>query len=192
MSRALDITDSKALAALHDEVQSRFGRVDILVNTAGFTKMIPHHDLDSLTDDLIDDMFKVNWRSVFATIRALTPLLRASGDGLVANVSSIAATTGVGSNIAYCAVKAATDSLTSTLARVLAPQVRVVSISPGVVDTNFVPGRDDEWKRKQAESAPLKHLVSPEDIADAILASFLHLRATTGSIIQVDSGRHLQ
>lgn len=192
MISALDIADSNGLAALCQQVQSRYGRADILVNTAGFTKMIPHHDLQGLTDELIDEMFKINWRAVFATIRAFAPLMRATGDGLVANISSIAATTGVGSNIAYCAVKAATDSMTATLARVLAPQVRVVSISPGVVDTTFVPGRDEEWKRKQAESSPLAHLVTPQDIAEAILSTSLHLRYTTGSVIQIDSGRHLQ
>jgi 3-oxoacyl-[acyl-carrier protein] reductase len=188
---SVNIGDSCSIVAMRDQIESRFGRLDILVNSGGFTKVIPHTDLEGLDDELIDRMFAVNWRGVFATIRALEPMLRANGTGFIANLSSIAATTGIGSNIAYCAVKAATDSMTATLARVLAPEVRIVSISPGVVDTQFVPGRDDEWKRRQSESAPLKHLVTPDDVAQAIIAALLLLPATTGSVIQVDSGRHL-
>lgn len=186
-----DISNSNQIASLRDKVTSVFGRTDILINTAGFTKVVHHANLDGLDDDFIDQMFAVNWRGVFASIRAFAPMLKASGAGFVANLSSIAATTGIGSNIAYCAVKAATDSMTMTMARVLAPEVRIVSISPGVVDTQFVPGRDEAWKVQQSAAAPLRHLVTPHDVAQAILGAMLYLPATTGSVIQVDSGRHL-
>jgi 3-oxoacyl-[acyl-carrier protein] reductase len=162
-----------------------------LVNAAGFTKPVPHADLDALDDDLIDRMFEVNWRGQFATIRTFVPLLKASGDGLIVCISSIAALTGVGSSIAYCAAKAGIDVMTKSLARVLAPEIRVLAVSPGVVDTAFVPGRGAEFNAKVAAAAPLQRIGRPEEIAAAILACATHLTFSTGSTIVVDGGRAL-
>ena len=186
-----EVSDSASLAALAAAVQERHGRADILVNTAGFTKAVPAQDLDALDDAFIDEMFRVNWRGVFATIRAFRPLLKASGDGLIVNVSSIAAFNGVGSNVAYAAVKAATDTMTKSLARALAPEVRVMSVSPGVVATDFVPGRDPAALEKIAPSIPLKRVAQAEDVANAIAALATHLTYSTGSILTIDGGRAL-
>src|ERR1700751_3351943 len=106
-----DVARTDTLKALRAEIERRYGRLDILVNAAGFTKPIPHADLDALDDALIDSLFVAHWRGPFATVRAFAPLLRANGNGLVVNLSSIAATTGVGSNVAYCAAKGVIDSL---------------------------------------------------------------------------------
>ena len=106
----------------------------MLVNNAGVTRPVPHDDLDALDDELIDHIFQVNWRGAFATVRALRPLLAAGAGGVVVNISSVAGQTGLGSNIAYCASKAAMDSMTRSLARALAPQIRVVSVAPGWVE----------------------------------------------------------
>ncbi len=143
---------------LREQIEARYGRLDILVNAAGFTKPVPHADLEALDDELIDRMFQVNWRGQFATIRTFAPLLKASGDGLVVSISSIAAFTGVGSSIAYCAAKAGIDVMTKALARVLAPEVRVLAVSPGVVDTDFVPGRGADFNDKVSASTPLKRI----------------------------------
>jgi uncharacterized protein YciI len=105
-----DVSDTASLNALAAMVRSAHGRADILVNPAGFTKAVPAHDLHALDDAFIDDMFRINWRGVFATIRAFRALLSESGDGLIVNVSSIAALNGVGSNVAYAAVKASRKS----------------------------------------------------------------------------------
>ncbi len=188
---AADITDSSALSGLASTIEQKFGRLDILVNAAGFTKPIAHRDLDALTDELIDDIFKVNWRSQFAAIRAFAPLLKKSGDGLVVSISSIAAFTGIGSNIAYCAAKAGIDVMTKPLARVLAPEVRVLAVSPGVVDTQFVSGRGSGFNEKVAASTPLARIGEVDDIAAAILACATLLGFSTGHIIQVDGGRAL-
>jgi 3-oxoacyl-[acyl-carrier protein] reductase len=110
-----DVADTSTLLALRDAVQDRYGRLDILINAAGFTKPIPHADLEGLTDDLIDRMFQVNWRGQFATIRTFAPMLKASGDGVIVSLSSIAGFTGVGSSIAYCAAKAGIDVMTKSL-----------------------------------------------------------------------------
>ncbi len=186
-----DVEDSASLVALAAEVKAAFGKVDILVNSAGFTKPVPAADLDALDDTFIDRMFQVNWRGQFATVRAFRPLLEASGDGLIVNVSSIAAFNGVGSNIAYAAVKAATDTLTKSLARALAPKVRVMGVSPGVVDTDFVPGRGPEQLAKIAPTIPLQRVATADDVARAITAVATHLTYSTGSLIVVDGGRAL-
>ena len=176
---------------LASTVTERLGRTDILVNAAGMTRPVAHQDLAALTDELIDEVFKVNWRGPFATVRAFRPLLAASGDGLVVNISSIAATTGVGSSIAYCGAKAGLDIMTVALARALAPAIRVLAVSPGVVDTEFVAGRTAEQNAKIAAGTPLKRVASTEEVARAVLACATHLTFSTGSIIQVDGGRHL-
>jgi NAD(P)-dependent dehydrogenase (short-subunit alcohol dehydrogenase family) len=186
-----DVADTASLIALRDVLQARHGRLDILVNAAGFTKAVPHADLDALTDELIDRMMQINWRGQFAAIRTFAPMLKASGDGLVVSISSIAAFTGVGSSIAYCAAKAGIDVMTKALARVLAPEVRVLAVSPGVVDTAFVPGRGADFNDKVAASTPLKRIGEAEDIAAAITACATMLTYSTGHIIQVDGGRAL-
>jgi 3-oxoacyl-[acyl-carrier protein] reductase len=185
------IEDSASIGRFRDAVLSRFGRADILVNSAGITRPVAHADLDGLTDELIDAVFVNNWRGVFASIRAFAPALRASGDGLVVNVSSIAGFTGVGSSVAYCGAKAGLDVMTKSLGRALAPEIRVLGVSPGVVDTDFVPGRGKEFKDKAAAATPLKRITSPQDVAEAIAACATSLRFSTGTSIPVDGGRHL-
>lgn len=186
-----DITDSAALAQAAQDVQSRFGALHILVNTAGFTKPVPAADLAGLTDELIDEIFKANWRGVFATIRAFHPLLKASGDGLIVNVSSISGFTGVGSNLAYVASKAGIDILGKSLARALAPEVRVLTVSPGVVESTFVPGRGADFNARTAATTPLKRVGQPDDVAAAIQACATTLRFSTGQVVVVDGGRAL-
>jgi len=188
---AAAIERSDELATLADAVRQSLGAADILVNSSGTTRAVPHADLDTLDDETFDRILTVNTRGAFAAVRAFAPDLRAGGRGLVVNVSSIAATTAVGSSIAYCASKAGLDVMGACLARALAPTIRVMTVSPGVVDTDFVPGRDRAASEKLAASTPLKRLTSPEDVADAILACATSLGFSTGSILQVDGGRHL-
>ena len=185
------VDDSAALNALAADVKSRSGRLDVLVNCAGITRYVPHPDLDALDDQLIDDIFRVNWRGPFAAIRAFRPLLAAGDNGLVINISSIAGVTAMGSNVAYCASKAALDSMTKSLARALAPAIRVISISPGLVDTDFVKGLDKKWRDEQAERTPLKRLATADEIGAAALAVVAHLSYSTGCIIAIDGGRPL-
>lgn len=186
-----DVASTSTLEALRDAVAQHFGRCDILVNSAGFTKPVPHHDLDALTDALIDEMFIVNWRGQFATIRAFAPMLKASGDGLIVSVSSIAGISGAGSSIVYGATKAGIDVMTKSLGRALAPDIRVLGVSPGVVATGFVPGRGEEFNAKTAATTPLKRVAQAEDVAAAILACATHLTYSTGTTLVVDGGRSL-
>jgi 3-oxoacyl-[acyl-carrier protein] reductase len=188
---AADVADTASLLALREAVKQRYGRLDILVNAAGFTKPVPHADLEALNDDLIDRMFQVNWRGQFAAIRTFAPMLKEHDDGLIVSISSIAAFTGIGSSIAYCAAKAGIDVMTKALARALAPKVRVLAVSPGVVETGFVPGRGPDFNEKTSASTPLKRIATPDDIAAAIVACATHLGFSTGTIIVVDGGRAL-
>ena len=187
-----DVADTASLLALRDALRERWGEaLHVLVNAAGFTKPVPHADLDALDDDLIDRMFTVNWRGQFAAIRTFAPMLKASGDGLVVNVSSIAGQTGVGSSIAYCAAKAGIDVMAKSLARALAPAVRVLGVAPGVVDTGFVPGRGADFNAKTADTTPLRRVAKADDVADAVLACAVSLRFATGTTLVVDGGRSL-
>lgn len=186
-----DVADTASLKRLRHSVEERFGRIDILVNTSGFTKAIAHTDLGALDDEFIDRMFAVNWRGQFATMRELLPLLQVSGDALSVFISSIAASNGVGSNIAYCAAKSGTETLVKSLARAFAPTIRVMGVSPGVIDTGFVPGRGADFNKKVAESIPLGRVADAGDVADAVLACATHLRYATGTTLVVDGGRLL-
>jgi 3-oxoacyl-[acyl-carrier protein] reductase len=186
-----DVSQTATLKALRAEIERRFGRLDVLVNAAGFTKPVPHADFEALDDELIDRMFAVNWRGQFAAIRTFAPLLKTSGDGLIVSISSIAGTNGIGSSIAYCAAKAGIDVMTKSLARVLAPEVRVLAVAPGVVDTSFVPGRGADFNTKTAATTPLNRIATPDDIASAIVACATQLGFATGTTFVVDGGRSL-
>lgn len=188
---SLSIENSATLNQLAEDIRGRYGHVDVLVNAAGFTKPIPHADLDALTDELIDDIMRVNWRAQFAAVRAFRALLDRSAAGLIVNVSSISGTNGIGSNIAYCAAKAGLDVMTMSLARVLAPRVRILNVSPGVVDTPFVPGRSADFNDKVAHTTPLRRVGTAQDIAQTIEALATHITFSTGTTIVVDGGRRL-
>jgi 3-oxoacyl-[acyl-carrier protein] reductase len=188
------VTDSAALGAAAAEVAGQYGRCDVLVNCAGVTRFVPHDDLLALDDVLIDQILATNVRGCFATLRALLPLLKQSrlpGGGCVVNISSIAARTAMGSNVMYCASKAAVDNMTASLARALAPAVRVVSVAPGLVDTDFVRSLDRAWRDEQAARTPLGRLSRPEEVASAVLTVIRELTFTTGCVIGVDGGRPL-
>lgn len=187
----LTLEDSSSVRRVADEIGKAYGRADILVNSAGFTRPIPHAQLDALDDALLDSILVANVRGPFAMIRALVPLLRISGEGVIVNVSSISAFTGSGSNIGYCAAKAALDTMTLSLARVLGPAIRVLCVSPAAVATDFVAGRDRAALEKIAQTTPLKYVVEPEDIARTIMACITHLKVSTGTRIVADGGRFL-
>ena len=165
------------------------GRCDILVNSGGTTQPVPHANLDALTDALFDQILVTNVRGPFGAIRALAPLMRANTvpgtSSVIVNVSSIAAFTAQGSNIAYCASKAALDTMTAALARVLGPEIRVLCVSPGAVATDFVAGRGRDQLETMAAGTPLKRVTEPDDVARAVMAAITHLTASTGTSIVV-------
>lgn len=185
------LEDSGTLRKAASDVRAAYGRCDILVNSAGFTKPVPHDDLDALSDALIDSVLIANVRGPFATIRGFAPLLKESGDGLVINVSSIAGFTASGSSVAYAASKAALDNMTMALARALGPHIRLMCVSPGAVNTGFVEGRGIETLKKIAAGSPLKRVIEPDDVASTIMGCVLYLKASTGINVTCDGGRFL-
>ena len=185
------MNDSSALKDLTVFINDKYGKLDILINNAGVTTSVAHDNLDDLTDDWIDKIFATNFRGSFAMIRACKEVLSKSNDGLIVNISSVAAVTGIGSNVAYCASKAAIDSMTRSLARALAPTIRVVSVSPGFVMGEYTKNFEPGYLQKQLDATPLNRFAIPEDVANAVYAATT-LTFTTGCIIPVDGGRPLK
>lgn len=180
-----DFPSHEALAAT---LSAEYGAVDILVNSAGKTQRVAHDDMEQMNAELYRDILVSNAAGTFSLTRALLPLLRKSPDAVVVNVSSVSATTGSGSNLAYCAAKAATETTLRSLARVFGPNVRFLSLAPASVDTDFVAGRTREEIARKAAATPLARVVTPEDVASAVLACATHLRTATGTRIVIDGG----
>ena len=181
-----------------DSVRDAFARVteqgglDVLINNAGITRFVPHADLDALDDAFIDAIFRVHVRGALACARAALPLLRANDNGgAIINMTSVAAQIAVGSNIAYCAAKAALNTVTMALARALAPDIRVNALAPGLVDTDFIRGLDADWRAAQIAKTPLGRLTTPAEIASAALLLADKMPACTGMVLAVDGGRPL-
>src|SRR6266699_349282 len=126
--------DTRAIESLAAAIGANEGRLDILVNNAGSTRVIPPADLRALDDSFFDFVLAVNLRGPFAMVRDCQSLLKASGQGLVVNVGSVAGVRGGGSNIAYAAAKAGVHAMTMSLARALAPEIRVVAVAPSLME----------------------------------------------------------
>jgi len=185
-----DVTDTAQMREAVKTVLIKAGKCNTLVNTAGSTFRIPHHDLDALTDEFFDDIVKNNLRSYFTVIRAFTPLMKKSEDALIVIIGSVAGTNaGGGSNMAYCAAKAGIDSLTKNLSRALAPNIRVLGVNPGALATKFVPNTVPGYLDSIAKTTPLKRVPTVEDVASAVEACTTLLRFTTGNTFSIDGGR---
>lgn len=191
LAMRIAIDDPQSITAAATAVTEKYGRLDALVNCGGATTPVPANDLDGLTDAIFDRTVTINLRGPFAMVRAFRPLLEKGSSATIVNISSIAARTGMGSSLAYLAAKAGVDALTVALAKILGPQIRVFSISPAGVDTDFVAGRTREQLQKVADRMPLAHITTPDDVARAVVACIVHLTSSTGIVVPVDEGRHL-
>lgn len=194
VAHQVNIADESMVRAMVAATVERFGRLDVLVNNAGTTHFIAHPDLDALTDQVWDDILSVNLKGTFFCSRAAAPALR-KNKGAIVNVSSIAAHRAAGSSIPYAVSKAAIVQLTRSLALALAPEVRVNSVSPGLVATRWTSDRIGEElsaKREQSfvSSTPTQQIVTPDDVAQAIVALLLN-EAITGQDLVVDGGKNI-
>ena len=191
----LDVTRDESVRAAVDAVSNATGgRIDALVNNAGTTKFVKHADLEGLSAADYERIFGINLVGPFQMVRACAVALKASR-GAVVNVSSVAALRGTGSSIAYAASKAALNTMTQSLARSLAPEVRVNAVLPGFVRTPWQESQGAE-KADQAEqgfaaAAPLRRAVEAADVAEAIAWLIEGARSTTGETLLVDCGIHL-
>ncbi len=176
-----------------------WGGLDVLVNNAGTTRFADAGDLESLAKDDFDRIFAVNVIGAYQLTRAAAPHLKAAGGGgggAVVNLSSHSGFSGIGSSIAYAASKGALNTLTLSLARALAPEVRVNAVCPGFVDTRWMAGKLTQaemadFRVRAAEIAPLKLLVTPDQVAVAVCWFALGGRAVTGQLLVIDGGTHL-
>jgi 3-oxoacyl-[acyl-carrier protein] reductase len=190
-SFSLDIGDAESIRCFTQQVAEQFGRVDILVNTAGSSAQLPLHAVELLEDELVDQVLRDNARAPLLLMREMTPLLRKGQQPVIVNLSSIAALTGGGSNIAYAAAKAALDTASKAFAKALAPEVRVVNISPSALDTDFAKGRSEDFIERTIAASALKRLATTREVAVAVLCAARLLTATTGVTIVCDAGRQL-
>jgi ketoreductase RED2 len=180
-----DISDQAQGRALLDATVERFGSLDILVNNAGWTTVVPHGDLDGLTDEIFRKTFEVNVFGTWWLTKAAIPLLRASDDPNIVNITSIAGVRPVGSSMAYSMTKAALNQMTVLLAKSYGP-IRVNAVAPGLVATPWTADWDAQHAAVAA-MAPLRRSATPDDCADAVLA-LLRNRYATGQIFVVDGG----
>lgn len=183
------VSDDTLVRQMVQATIDAFGRLDILVNNAGVTDFVSHDDLEGLKEEYWDRVMDVNVKGLFFCSRAASAELKKNG-GCIINITSVAGLTGLGSSIAYAASKAAANSVTKSLARVMAPEVRVNSIAPGIVQTRWVEGQEEHVKRL-GEGTPLGRVAAPEDVADVVYAVIAHSHFVTGEIIKVDGGMYI-
>ena len=182
-----DVSLDSQARQLIERAVARFGRLDILINNAGWTRFIPHNELEDLSEGVLENTWSVIVKAPIYCIRAAVPHLRENGAGSIINITSSAAFTAMGSSVIYCAAKAALTSITKSMARALAPEIRVNAIAPGFVDTGFVNWSSEVLeflKRKTRLGRP----VAAEDIADAAVFLAADANASTGQTILVDGG----
>jgi 3-oxoacyl-[acyl-carrier protein] reductase len=180
------------------EAANKFGKIDALANNAGITKMAPNHgDLNALSKDDFLRVYAINTVGPFQMLRAARSLLEASGKGSVLMTSSIAGVTGIGSSVAYAASKGALNTMTLSLARALAPKIRVNAICPGFIDTPwFTKGIGEQataaLRENITKNTPLKVASTAEDVADPALFLLSDAsRHVTGETLLIDAGTHL-
>jgi NAD(P)-dependent dehydrogenase (short-subunit alcohol dehydrogenase family) len=189
-----DDDDCRRIAA----AAARFGRLDALINNAGVTKHVQDHaNLDGLSKEDFLRLFSVNTVGPFQMIRACRSLLGAAERASVLMTSSIAGISGGGSSVAYAASKGALNTMTLSLARALAPRIRVNAICPGFIDTRWFPDAfgaetTDRIRQRIIDTTPLKAASKPEDVAEVALFLISDAaRHMTGEVVRLDSGLHL-
>jgi len=184
-----DVADDADIRAMIDVTLKEFGSLDILVNNAGTTYFVDLADFDNMTDEKWDRIFDVNVKGLFWCSRAAAPALRKTR-GQIINITSIAGLTGRGSSLAYAASKAAAISVTKSLAIALAPDVRVNSIAPGMVDSPWNTGREERVASAAAHT-PMGRVAAPDDVAEIALDMAAGYSLVTGQTLLVDGGANL-
>ncbi len=192
-----DVGNDEDCRRLAKAAVDKWGRIDVLVNNAGTTQFANHADLDALQADDFLSIYRVNVVGAYQMIRASAPHMKAAGKGSVVNISSIAGVTGIGSSVAYAASKGALNTMTLSLARSLAPTIRVNAVCPGFIGTRWFSDRFGEEqfqkiRKQQEQTTPLARAGTPEDIATSVVffagEGSDHI---TGETLIVDAGLHL-
>lgn len=192
-----DIVEDAECRKLAQVAVDTFGRIDFLVNNSGRTKFANHEDLDALEADDFVDIYRLNTIAAFQMIRACAPAIKQSPMGAVVNVASVAGVFGMGSSVAYACSKGALITMTKSLARVLAPAIRVNAVAPGYVGTGWFEKRLGaegfaKLNDRIAASVPMALATMAPDVA-APIVNLLDpaMRSVTGEVTLVDAGGHL-
>jgi 3-oxoacyl-[acyl-carrier protein] reductase len=184
-----DVTDEPAVQAMTRAVADAFDGIDYLINNAGITRQLRFDDLDAISDDTWDALIAVNVKGTFHCCRAAAPYLGKRPGSAIVNIGSIAGETGYGSSLPYAVSKSAVHGLTKSLARALAPAIRVNCVAPGAVATRWWAGNEEKM-RMLAGSLALQRVSTPEDIAETALM-LLTAESMTGQVIKLENGQTL-
>ncbi|MCP4755013.1 MAG: SDR family oxidoreductase [Proteobacteria bacterium] len=187
-----DVSVDSECRAMTKAAIDAFGQVSILVNNAGTTSFINHRDLDAVKDEDWERLLNVNLKGPFQCARAVKEPIDAAGGGAIVNVASTAGINAQGSSIPYCASKAGLINLTISLARIMAPAIRVNAVAPSFIAGSWLEqGLGENYgkmKERMEKKAPLHKVCEPEDVADAILGFIIGSDLITGQIMQCDGG----
>ncbi|WP_201733630.1 SDR family oxidoreductase [Acidithrix sp. C25] len=184
-----DVTDKEHRNNLYEVIKNEVSGLDVLVNNAGYTKVIPHRDLEGASDDVWAKILDTNLMGTWWMCKEFYPLLGANG-GCIINVTSIAGIRPTGSSIPYAVSKAAINHLTTLLAASFENGVRVNAVAPGLIDTPWT--KDWEQIREHVgKTAPLKRSGQPKDVA-TVICSIIDATYMTGQVITVDGGLTLK
>jgi 3-oxoacyl-[acyl-carrier protein] reductase/pteridine reductase len=181
-----DVSRPRQVAAMFRLIEKRFGRLDILVNNAG---TFLAGTWDQLTEKDWDRVLGVNLKGPFFCAQAAARLMIRRGGGNIINVSSLGGLQAWPNHMHYCASKAALISLTRSLAKALAPQIRVNSVAPGTI---LFPGEERDAAIKEIiRTTPLRKAGSAKDIADMVLYLATRSDFITGQVLAVDGGKSI-
>jgi len=182
-----DVSDSNAVAAMVEKVMQELGRIDVLVNNAGFTVFVPFDDLNGMKEEDWDRLMAVNAKGPFLCCKAVVPIMRKQGGGRIVNIGTVSGLRPMGSSIGYSVSKAALTHFSKCLAKGVAPEITVNVVAPGAMLTRWVPNITEESKQQTIEGSPLKRYSELEDVAAAVLMVAKN-DSMTGQVVTVDAG----
>lgn len=156
-----DVSDDDACQAMAQAAADQWGRIDYLINNAARTKFNPYKNLDGVSKQDFLDIYAVNVVGAYQMVRAVAPWMKKQGKGSIVNDSSIGGVTGIGSSIPYAASKAALNLMTKSLAHVLAPEININTVVPGMIQTRWLKGGmgDEQYEamiKIQGAQLPMK------------------------------------
>lgn len=191
-----DVAQDADCRALAQAAIGKWGRIDALINNAGVTKFAAAANLDALDAEDFQRIFAVNVIGPYQMIRACLPAMKQQGVGAIVNISSISGVRGFGSSTAYIASKGALNAMTLSLARALAPAIRVNAVCPALIETRwhsdrFSPEEYARFKANYEKTVPLGRAAHPDDVAEVALWLLEGAALVTGETILVDGGLHL-
>lgn len=191
-----DVSQDADCRRMAEEALEKWGQIDVLVNNAGTSKFVAHHDLEGLSAEDFQRIYSVNVIGPYQMIRAVTPAMKSQGKGAIVNVSSIAGLTGLGSSVAYAASKGALNTMTKSLARALGPEIRVNTVCPGFINTRWLKAGLGEERfngliDQMEQTTVLQAASTPTEVAEPIVWFAEGAEHVTGEIIRIDAGLHL-